>query len=1081
MILAVQRHYVLPESVPTAAIAAIFAAAVALWVALNLLKGKVALPKLRAVLLVLRVAAGFAALMAAAQLAIRCLLLTTSWRLWPIALAGSVAVEVLLGLYALERRTVSRRAGLTLVSLRAALVLLVIAMLAQPVLSWELLHEIQRYVGVLIDGSASMDVTDEQRSASEKLRLAEMLSVRQARRPVRLEQVSRRLQALGGELVAVGEDLVLLAGADAQARREQMKTRRAELHKALAGGRELVDRQLEVFALAEKQQASLGEPARRDLGQAKAELARVSDRLEKATRLVDRDNESRLGEDYKPLLELLRGATAALAKLSAGIEPLGREYDEKYYASLSAEQRGRITAATDRSRLELARDVLTKKRVDFENDRTTPALLDRLADGYKVKLYEFAEDCLEGDLGALRAAAGGPAMTAPASAPASAPATRPVQATTRPVGPQRTDLARAIEKITTEMSGKQLAGIVVLTDGRHNGPRRVEPLADQLGLQGVPICSVVMAPAEPPRDAAVISVRAPQTVTERDKFLVHAELKLDGLAGRNVPVALYDAKRQVAVTTVRVPKDLHSYRPRVQFSDEPKGAGLHSYSVRIRKFDNEVFSGNNEYPLTISVTEDRVRLLLLEDRPRWEFRYIKNIFADRDRNVKLQYVITNPDRIERQRAHLRVAASASRPMGQVEATLLPASPQEWMKFDVIVLGDMAPSVFTDGQIETIRKFVTERGGTLIVIAGPNHMPHAFGETPLEEILPVAFEPSDEPTVGALKTGYRIALTAAGRDSTIMFQNVEPEQNLAVWNSVPAVYWRHPSTVAKEAARVLAYAMPPSPPEFLRPLPPEKASDEEAIRQSQARRRKFQRENPLITVHNVAAGRVMMLSFDRTWRLRYRIGDTYHHRFWGQVMRWATADKLRAGTDFVKLGTDKTRYGPRKQIRIRAKIVQPDLAPVVSENVAVKIFAGDRLRLRKKLEYMPDSPGMYEARIDELESGTYRVELDAPEVRPILAAEKVKKVSTEFSVDPVGSAEEVELSANRGLLRRLANRSNGVVLDPHQADQVIEALGPASLRRRQRRELRLWDSWPLLVLIVAIATVEWAMRKRIGLA
>ncbi|MGB2821080.1 MAG: hypothetical protein WBF17_08865, partial [Phycisphaerae bacterium] len=658
---------------------------------------------------------------------------------------------------------------------------------------------------------------------------------------------------------------------------------------------------------------------------------------------------------------------------------------------------------------------------------------------------------------------------------------RPIEAATRPAGQQRTDLARAIEKLVAEMSGKQLAGVIVLSDGRHNGPRRVEPLADQLGLQGVPVCSVVMAPDEPPPDAAVIAVRAPQTVTEQDKFLVDAELKLDGLAGQDVLVALYDAKRQVAVKTIRVPKDLHGYRPRVQFTDEPKGAGLHSYSVRIQKFDKEVFSANNEYPLTISVTKDRVRLLLLEDRPRWEFRYIKNIFADRDRNVKLQYVITNPDRIEGQTAHLRVAASASRPTGQIEATLLPASAQEWMKFDVVILGDIAPTTFTDEQMGTIRKFVTERGGTLIVVAGPNHMPHAFADTPLEEVLPVAFGPSDEPVPGATNTGYRIALTAAGRDSTIMFQDVDPERNLAVWNAVPAIYWRHPSTVAKEAARVLAYALPPSPPDFLLPIPPEKASDEDAVRQVEAQRREFQRSNPLITVHNVAAGRVMMLCFDRTWRLRYRTGDTHHHKFWGQVMRWATAEKLRAGTDFVKLGTDKTRYGPGNQIRVRAKIVQPDLAPVVSENVAVSIFAGDRLRLRKKLEYMPDSPGMYEAKIDDLESGTYRVDLEAPEAQPILAAEKVRKVSTEFSVDPVGSAEEIELSADRGLLRRVASRSNGVVLDPHQADQVIEALGPTSLVRRQRRELRLWDSWPLLVLIVAIATVEWAIRKRIGLA
>ncbi|MGB2822358.1 MAG: hypothetical protein WBF17_15335, partial [Phycisphaerae bacterium] len=421
MILAAQQHYVLPESVPTAAIGAVFAAAVAAWIALHMLKGKVVWAKLRFALLVLRVAVGFVALMGAAQLAIRFMLLTTGWRIWPIALGGSLAVEALLGLYGLERRTVSRRAGLTLASLRAALVLLVIAMLAQPVLSWELVHNIQRYVGILIDGSASMNVTDGQRSASEKLRLAEMLGVREARRGVRLERSSRRIEAIRGELVAMAEDLALLASTDGQARQEQLRTRRAELHKALSGGRELVADVLSVFALAQKEGVNLGDPAMKDLGEAKAELARVGDRLEKAAGIVDSENESRLGQDYKHLLELLRGATASLAKLSVNVEPLGRTYDEKYYASLSPEQRSRIEAATDRTRLELARDVLVKQRVDFENDKTAPALLDRLADGYKVKLYEFAEDCLEGDADRLRAAGGRAATTVPASAPASRP------------------------------------------------------------------------------------------------------------------------------------------------------------------------------------------------------------------------------------------------------------------------------------------------------------------------------------------------------------------------------------------------------------------------------------------------------------------------------------------------------------------------------------------------------------------------------------------------------------------------------------------------------------------------------------
>ncbi|MCD6304496.1 MAG: hypothetical protein J7M21_05995, partial [Planctomycetes bacterium] len=240
-------------------------------------------------------------------------------------------------------------------------------------------------------------------------------------------------------------------------------------------------------------------------------------------------------------------------------------------------------------------------------------------------------------------------------------------------------------------------------------------------------------------------------------------------------------------------------------------------------------------------------------------------------------------------------------------------------------------------------------------------------------------------------------------------------------------------------------------------------------------------NALIACQNVAAGQVLMLSFDRTWRLRYRVGDTYHHRFWGQVVRWATANKLQAGTDFVKLGTDRTRYEPGRTIHVRAKIVQPDLTPVISDNVAVKLYRGGRLLLRKKLQYRQSSAGLYEADVRVAGSGRYRLELEAPEAEPILAAEKVRRVTTEFSVDPVGSREERELSADRDLLARLAAKTGGVVVEPYDAADVLDRLGPASLVHRQRREVRLWDSWPLLVLIITLGTIEWVLRKRVGLA
>ena len=1078
-----QPHWVLPAGMPTAAVAGVFLVTLTAWLGLRAVSRRVAgARRVRAAMFLLRVVAAFACLLAAMQLSMRFVLLTTDWRLWLIALGGALAVESLLSLYGLERRAVSRGAGLAAGGLRVLAVLLVAAMLCQPVFSWELTEQLDRYVAVLIDTSASMRVRDPQRGGSDKLRLAEALSPSAPRRPVRLEHVRRAMGLLRGRLVAAGDDLAILADFDAGARRRQLAARRKALHDDLTGAREDADHLGAMLDAAITGPVKLDDGTARGLGDAKAQLAAgVSKRLDKALAVTAPEASKRLARQYEPLLEALRGATAALSKLAAEIEPLCSRYDDIFYASLSDVQRRTVEAATDRTRLALARAVLVSPR---RAGRGAPgaSLLDKLQAGYKVRLYDFAERCAPTDAASVSAAADAALLTTgPPSLEPVGPATAAADASDLAEGAQATDLAGAIEKVSSDVSGKQLAGIVILTDGRHNGLAAPEPLAARMGLGKVPICSVVMAPRRPPCDAAVLAVDAPQTVVEGDKLLIQAELKLDGLAGRVVEVALLDALKQVASQTVGVPAGAESYRTRVLFSDEPTGEALHGYTVRIQGQTGEVFAANNDRPLTVSVTSRPARVLIIDDRPRWEFRYLKNMFDDRDRSVKLQYVLLHPDGVAGGEPRPRTPASAARGAGQSEATALPASADEWMKFDVIVLGDVSPAAMRPWQLDTLRRFVTDRGGTLVVIAGPNFMPHAYGRTPLVEILPVRLQPGGRPVDGGSRAGLRIALTAGGRDHPVMFQKVLPPDNKAVWASFPPIYWRHPGLLAKDAATVLAYAEPLSPPEFLRPGPSGRADDEPRLRHRGAQRRAFERANPLIVVQQVAAGEVMALCFDRTWRMRYRAGDTYHHRFWGQVMRWATADKLSGGTDHVQIGADRTRYEPGRPVRARARILRADLSPVLSQDVVVKVFRGEKLMLRRRMEYQPSSAGLYEALLGPLPSGAYRIELEAPEAEAILAADNVSRVWAEFAVDPVAGPENLELAADTAMLGRLANLSGGVVLAPDEADRLVDALGPRSLVRRRRRELRLWDSWPLLVLIIAAVGAEWFIRKRTGLA
>ncbi|MBE3100110.1 MAG: hypothetical protein IMZ44_23560 [Planctomycetes bacterium] len=1070
MMPATDPHYVLPPSIPTALVYCLAVAAIAAWVlAHRLSRGGAG--RLRTVLgFAVRVAVGFVAMLAVAQALQRPLTLATNWPLWPIALGGAAAVEAVLALYAMERRTVSRGAGLALAALRVALVALVVMMLAQPVRPWTLDKTLQRFVAVLLDNSASMYVPDSQLTPSEKMRVAEKFGVEGVRRPFALDLASDALDKVRADLAAQGEWLASIASAPADERQKQLQGRRETLSHALeAADKKVAD---QAAALARPLQGQLPADAILRLEDLRKRLnSQVRDRLREAVTLTAKENAKNLEREHTRLLAAVRQAATDLADLSAKTAAMAQTLDELAYADLAPEAKARADATAARKRIAVARDVLLTRPVlepeKGDKSERGPSLLEQLQERYAVKLYTFAAAPAEVDARQwAEQYAGG------ANPPADAAALPPDQ--------QQTDLATAIEKVMGEMADQQVSGVLLLTDGRHNAAKAVEPLVKRLGMNQVPVSSIVLGGERPPIDAGILSAEAPETAATRDSILFSVQLKLDGLAGREAKVSLLDGDKVVDTKTVRVPSD--TYRHRVELADEPAAAGIHRYRVDLQRFEGEVLTSNNQYPVAVSVTDDRTRLLLIEGRPRWEFRYLKNLFAGRDKTVRLQHVLLEPDRIEGVPPAPKVEASASRPLDETEANLLPKDETEWMKFDVIILGDVAPKYLKDEHQQILRRFVADRGGALIVISGPLYMPHAYSGTPLAEILPVVFKGEDKAVMAGPEKSFRVGLTAEGRESVIMRQKVTPEENQEVWDSFPEIFWRHPILRTKEGATVLAYAVPPSAPDFL----PKKAAAGDAPADPagddvQRKRRDFERENALISYHTVAMGQVMFLGFDHTWRLRYRVGDTYHHRFWGQVLRWATANKLPAGTETVKLGTDRSRYAPQAPVRVRAKLAKKDYTPITSDDVSVNVFAGDQLVLHKKLQYIQHSPGMYEAELGELPAGTYRVELDAPAAKPVLAEENVATVATEFSVESSTPVEQAELAPDRGLLTRLAALTGGAVADATHADRILASLGKPTEVQIERREYVLWDSWPLLVLMVLAATAEWLLRKKVGLA
>jgi hypothetical protein len=625
---------------------------------------------------------------------------------------------------------------------------------------------------------------------------------------------------------------------------------------------------------------------------------------------------------------------------------------------------------------------------------------------------------------------------------------------------QATDLAGGLETVLDQVPPDQLAGVILLSDGRHNRPGSVEDVARRFGILDAPVAVIPSGSENPPKDAAIISVKSPDSVYLGDRIRVGALLKFDGYRGKKARLQLFAGDEELESREISIPQD--RYREEVKFRHAPESDGVGEYRLVLSALEGERFDNNNAWEFQTVVSDARTNVLLIDRRPRWEFRYLRNLFYGRDQSIHLQSVLLEPDRISGHNPP-KVVASATRPFGEANATDLPESEKEWRKFDVIIVGDVGPQDLSDEQWSILDGCVKERGALLVLVAGPESMPHAFGSEVVRNLIPVKYEASQRTFYGGDER-FRFSLTNAGRNHPITAQVEGQFKNERLWKEFPEIRWRHPVDGLQPGAEVLLYAGQET---EKRKRIDSAASLDKALGEV-AERRKREAENALLVTRQTGSGKVAMLLADRTWRLREGVGDVYHHRFWGQLVRWGAGPNLRAGDDKVRLGTDQLTYTGDDKVKIMARLRDGELNPLMDENLiaTVKHESGEVTEV--PLAPRENSNGLHEA-------------LAGPFRRPGNYEVTVRdQVVTTFRV--VGALSAVELSEttlNRPLLESIASMSGGRVFDGEGALADLFLRGDET--RTELRETSLWDIWPVFTLLAILLMVEWVMRRRGGLS
>lgn len=638
---------------------------------------------------------------------------------------------------------------------------------------------------------------------------------------------------------------------------------------------------------------------------------------------------------------------------------------------------------------------------------------------------------------------------------------------------QATDLVEALGTVLEQTPPDELGGVVLVSDGRHNRPGRVEDVARRFGILDAPIAALAVGSADPPRDAAVLSVNAPEAIHLGDRMRVSADLKFDGYKGATAKVMLKRGGEIVEEQQIPIPQENH--REEIRFVQIPEADGVGDYMIEIAELEGERFDNNNRWEFETSITDARTNVLLIDGHPRWEFRYLRNLFYGRDKSIHLQWMLLHPDRIEGQE-NPTVAASASRPFGEAQATALPENEEEWRKFDVIILGDISPDALDDDTWEIIDKSVSERGAMLVMIAGPEFMPHAIVSETGRELVPVEVEWGARTYFGAGGDEFRIGLTPEGSGHPITRQDTPEASSEQVWASFPPMRWRHPLKGVKDGAEILMVV------ENHGETHAGGAEGLNSALEALAQRREREAEAALLVTRQAGRGKVAMLMTDRTWRLRQGAGDVFHHRFWGNLMRWGAGPVLRAGGERVRIGTDQLTYTPDDKAEVTVRLRDTELNPVSDKNVAVRVMRDGKLLETVALSPVDGSHGLHQGKLGPYrEAGRYTLEVGGARAEALIAEDEADGVEAGFRV--VGSRGPIELAdttLNLPLLQTVADLSGGRVLSPDQADELAAIFLGTTNEREEIRETSFWDHWSVLALLALLLAAEWIARRAGGL-
>jgi len=667
-------------------------------------------------------------------------------------------------------------------------------------------------------------------------------------------------------------------------------------------------------------------------------------------------------------------------------------------------------------RLQLAQEAV-------EVARTT--VFDKLAEKYDVQYFAFARR-----LEPIELKSGGGAVSLEGASGISVSQ------------PNASYLGDAVLGVLDRAAGQRVSGVLLFSDGQNTGgasPADAAAAARAYRRDGAPVYAVPIGSTADIQDVAIIDVYTSGLVAKKDTVRVHVTIEAHGFDGQVTKVELVAHSREGE--TVLATKELvlsGTEQQQVELTFVAEESGPQYLEVRVPEHPNESqqLRANNHDVTYVRVSEKKLKVLLLDGRPRWDFRFLKNALR-RDNGVAGRLSTDDPEVV--------VETEWRRMSAAEQAKALPATIEEISEYDVIILGDVSPELLNREREDLLIRAVQEYGVGLIVEAGPEYMPHAYGPD-FQELLPVVVKEGVAGREAKVFEPFRMEVSASGAVHETMRLYEDIGRNQVVWSRMPEYYWC--AAVERPAAGAEVLAWNPS------------------VRLAQGKL-------PLISWHAAGEGKVMFIATDSTWLWRRTVGDRFFYKFWGQSLRsMAARDESGGAKSIIEVRPVRVQPGEEATIELTA-FVDDEGKPREEPELVVAIN-GPGGSSSIKLQRDPRRTGRYRGSFLPTEAGKHAVSYTPPSGDPEQGAEALLNVM-------IAPEEFRQPQLNRATLAGLAQATGGSLIPVDQLASLERKLTGKTLTTKRQDQATIWDNWLVLVILVLVYSIDVGIRRLMGLS